>query len=794
MQKTTSFRIIILTTVMFAGAKLFAYQGEIQERLPKLEIDESQNSKRVLDNFFDQISTRWSEGFDKAPLIIIDDIAKEIHDEFESKLKRSKMRLVELKYLFASQPKFAPYFTSFYFRQIVDLRNSCRQINDSLTAYQIRMTNDTAQVEHLLDMVRQFNIPCPELRWRKSWIIKNVTPKLTAYKRWLEMINQMLVENKEFESKLNRDMHAAEKEIRENYDKYWSYRFDFFGHLQGTRYRYQWRLLEQQFHEWWLALPMTLDIILPAGFYYKSILYHFFAFLAAALTSFLILSRIKRLKIKAYLTAFIMAWAGLFFSFEIIMLPSTNDMVVFTLAGLCLGWAVLDTAWKLRKESKKVIGPNPFLSFILAVSLIDILISLLVPVKVLLAIIVVMSVIQVTWLIVIICLHKYPVAEKVLVLVVFCMSWLTAACVALSGYLYPAMLGIVTTGMTVCVFYAGFVFTHAIVDELGHNTERRLLASFIFTLMIPVSWLALGISGIRWTGQVFNAGRILQDLYAQEHVMPALMIKISFQEILFLILLGLILKFILNWLKHLLLIFGDSRKLESGSLTSFFLVFQYLSWLVFTCYVLDSFDIKWENIKLILGGLSVGLGFALKDIIENFVCGLILLIGKEVRPGDVVEFDGTRGIVEKINIRATFIKTFANAIITLPNNQVVSKDFKNWTLNGHIMRCELNVGVAYGSDITKVVESIKEAVNLCDMVLKIKDPEVLFTDFGDSSLVFQVRFWIHVDNTFAAPSQVRHAIDNIFRTNGIVIAFPQMDVHVDSPESLSNIVVGKAKT
>ncbi|MDD5727070.1 MAG: mechanosensitive ion channel [Victivallales bacterium] len=794
MQLTRSLRIIILSAVLVTGTEILTYAEAPQERLPKLEIDESQNSKRILDNYFDQISTRWSQGFDNETLRLLDDMVEKLNDEFDSKLRRSKLRFTELKCLLASQPKLAPYFTAFYFRQIIDLRNSCRQINDTLTTYQLRIDCDVAQIENHLNMVRQFDIACPELRWRKNWIIKNVSPKLTAYKRWLEQLNRMLAENKEFEDKLNNYVHIAEREIRQNHDKYWSYHFDFFGHIQGTSYLYQWRLLKQQFHDWRLTLPLTLEVILPAGTYYQSILYHFLTCLVAALILFLVILRIRWLKIESCLLAYFMAWAGLFFVLEVIMLPSTNDMVIFTLAGLCLGWALLDAAWKFRKKITAAVGPDPFLSFILAISLIDILISLLVPVKVLLTIIVFMAAIQIIWLTVILCLYKYPTAEKILVGGPVCLSWIVAGCIAWSGYLYPAMLCVVITGMGVCVFYAGSVFTNAIVERLGKNTERRLLASFIFTLMIPFLWLALIIGGIRWIGQVFNAGRILQDLYAQKHVMPALMIQISFREILFLILLGLFLKFVLNWLRHLLMVFGGSRNLESGSLTSFFLVVQYLAWLIFIGYVLNSFDIRWENIKLILGGLSVGFGFALKEIIENFVCGLILLIGKEVRPGDVVEFDGTRGIVEKINIRATFIKTFANAIITLPNNQVVSKDFKNWTLNGHIMRCELNVGVAYGSDITKVVESIKEALNLCNLVLKVKDPEVLFMDFGDSSLMFQVRFWIHVDNVFTAPSQVRHAIDNIFRANDIVIAFPQLDVHINSPESVSNITERKATT
>jgi small-conductance mechanosensitive channel len=169
-------------------------------------------------------------------------------------------------------------------------------------------------------------------------------------------------------------------------------------------------------------------------------------------------------------------------------------------------------------------------------------------------------------------------------------------------------------------------------------------------------------------------------------------------------------------------------------------------------------NIDWQRIMYVVGGLSVGLGFALKDLLENFVCGLILLVGKEIRPGDIVEFDGTWGVVTSLNIRCTFIRTFDNAVITLPNNQVVSKNFRNWTLNGHIMRHQMEIGVSYGTDVNKAAELLLKAANDCDMVMKVRDPEVLFVDFGDSALIFRLRYWLHIDNLSKAPSQIRRNI------------------------------------
>ena len=248
-----------------------------------------------------------------------------------------------------------------------------------------------------------------------------------------------------------------------------------------------------------------------------------------------------------------------------------------------------------------------------------------------------------------------------------------------------------------------------------------------------------------------------------------------------LVLSGLLVKYLLNWLGEMLIVIADSRQFDTVSVNSTFLVIRYVVWILYVIFVLASLRIDWDNLKWILGGLSVGFGFALKDILENFFSGIIVLLGKQVRPGDTIEFGSVYGKIERINIRATFIKTEDNALIAIPNSQIVSKEFRNWTLNGHIRRVEFEVGVAYGSDIPLVIETMLDVMNAANVVLKVIPPDVLFVDFASSALQLRARYWVHVDNRTKSASILRRSMEEAFRARGIVIAFPQLDVHLDTP-------------
>jgi len=776
-KKIPFFLIIILTITSFFTIPISSAYA--QNMLPELEIDDNENSEKILENTFEMISTRWADGF----LLNLDKRQKKklkiLKEEFDSKIQRAQKRIFELRHLIDSQPRTAPYFASFYFSQIIDLKYSVDKLAISLKEKKKKIEHKKRELENSLLMIKTLKIKEPELKWQKNWIKINLNPIIKAENIWIIRINKMLGETKELQDELNYVFKDEEKKTQANYRKFYSHRFKFFGNIQNSFYLYRLKVIVGNFFEWRLKAICLAHVILPNSSLMKTLLTIF----AISSSLFLCLGFFLYKKFKNYfspfITPYILCFLGIYFMLCMLTLPSTNDIVIFTLAGNFTAIGILDIAWRLRKKSTSTKALNPFVAMILAFTLIDIMVSMLVPVDILLTIILLISIFELLWLLFIFSKYKYQLTEKILAGLLPVFIWSSSGLAAWLGYLYPSMLISVTLGLSLCIFYCGSVFTQALLDFSGKMSQRHLITSFVFTLMIPLLWLGMLIGSLRWIGQIFNAKRLLQVIYTAD-MFPNLTLNISPQIILLLLLLGLLIKFILTWASHMVQVFTGARKLDAGSINSAFLIFQYIVWSIFIIHCLNSLHIDWNRIKYVIGGLSVGFGFALKELLENFVCGLILLMGKEVRPGDIVEFDGTMGLVEKINIRATFIKTYEHAIITLPNSQVVSKDFKNWTLNSHVMRRQLDVTVAYGSDVEQVVELMLEAANQSKFVLQIKKPEVLFIDFGESALVFRLRFWINIDNIVTAPSDIRKKIDKLFKENNIVIAFPQLDIHMNT--------------
>lgn len=182
------------------------------------------------------------------------------------------------------------------------------------------------------------------------------------------------------------------------------------------------------------------------------------------------------------------------------------------------------------------------------------------------------------------------------------------------------------------------------------------------------------------------------------------------------------------------------------------------------------------------GAAAIGVGFGSQNTIANFISGLILLIQRPIRIGDLVNVDGIDANVEHIGARATRVRTSENLEVLIPNSNILHNRVTNWTLSDTRIRTCVTVGVAYGTDVRPVVETLQRVVAMNPKVLNEQSPIVLFEDFGDSSLVFTVHFWIHMRTIMdrdQVRSDVRVAIDHAFRHAGIVIAFPQRDVHVD---------------
>ncbi|MEP7125698.1 MAG: mechanosensitive ion channel domain-containing protein [Byssovorax sp.] len=198
-----------------------------------------------------------------------------------------------------------------------------------------------------------------------------------------------------------------------------------------------------------------------------------------------------------------------------------------------------------------------------------------------------------------------------------------------------------------------------------------------------------------------------------------------------------------------------------------------------------------ENIGISLGSLaafgtflSVGVGFGLQNIVQNFVSGLILLIERPVRKGDFVRVGDTAGTVEEIAMRATRLITRDGIAIIVPNSELISGRVVNLSAPSATYRARVTVGVAYGSDTSVVRRVLLEVAAQDPRVLDTPPPAVFFRDFADSSLAFELCVWLQDPHEEPlATSDLRFAVDAAFRKADIEIPFPQRDIHLRSDPS-----------
>lgn len=231
-----------------------------------------------------------------------------------------------------------------------------------------------------------------------------------------------------------------------------------------------------------------------------------------------------------------------------------------------------------------------------------------------------------------------------------------------------------------------------------------------------------------------------------------------------------------HWLKK--------SRMDAGARNAIVSVSGYVIGALAIIIALGLSGVDMSNLAIIAGALSVGIGFGLQNIVNNFVSGLILLFERPIRKGDWIVVGNTEGYVEGISIRSTLIRTFDRADVIVPNSELISNQVTNWMLHDLRGRVKIPVGVAYGSDVEKVSKILLEIGRSHALAItdgSVTEPKVLFLGFGDSSLNFELRFYIrNVDERLNVISQVNYAIDKAFRENGVEIPFPQRDLHVRS--------------
>ena len=236
-----------------------------------------------------------------------------------------------------------------------------------------------------------------------------------------------------------------------------------------------------------------------------------------------------------------------------------------------------------------------------------------------------------------------------------------------------------------------------------------------------------------------------------------------------------------NWLNNKLL---PTTNLDIGISNSISTVFGYIGFILAAILGISAAGFDLSNLAIVAGALSVGVGFGLQSIVNNFVSGLILLAERPIKAGDWIVTSGGEGTVKKISVRSTEIETFDRATVIVPNSTLITDNVTNWTHENKTGRIIVPVGVGYDSDPDQVKEILLNCAKEHRLVLGRPAPAVFFMDFGASSLDFQLRcFLADINYSLTVTSELRFAILAALREAKIEIPFPQQDIHLRSDDT-----------
>jgi potassium efflux system protein len=233
-----------------------------------------------------------------------------------------------------------------------------------------------------------------------------------------------------------------------------------------------------------------------------------------------------------------------------------------------------------------------------------------------------------------------------------------------------------------------------------------------------------------------------------------------------------------RWLAGKLLTRFGMKKSEIAPVQS---IAYYALLATFTVLSLNVLSVPLTALSFFGGVLAIGVGFGSQNIVNNFISGLILLAERPIRVGDVIQIDTWTGTVMQIGARSTKIATAMNHEVIVPNSKLLETNVVNWTLSDDTVCSIISVGCAYGSPAREVQRLLTLAATEHEDVLKDPLPEVLFTDFAADAMTFQLRFWVNLRTSKKGEveSDLRFRIDELLADRGIVIAYPQRDVHLN---------------
>lgn len=359
----------------------------------------------------------------------------------------------------------------------------------------------------------------------------------------------------------------------------------------------------------------------------------------------------------------------------------------------------------------------------------------------------------------------------------------------LFGYGLLALYWYISWAKSLAVFMWGIII-YRLIQEWHMTSENVRKATLEPSPEGPYPWLVYQLLRMVWALCVIVALLIAwgdsQSVFKGAYAFLSHSFSIGQIS---LTLLSIIYAFLILFSTHILTQIGSyilrekiltGGNLERGLEDSITTITTYLLWGFGLIIALSVLGVSTTSLAVVFGALSIGIGFGLQTIFNNFISGLILLLERPIQVGDAVEVGGIWGEVRKINVRATVVQTYDNASMIIPNSEFISQQVTNWSFKDQRLRRKIKVGVAYGSDVKLVRETLLEIAANTQYVRKYPAPDVLFWDHGDSALIFMLRFWTEVDGFLSTESNIRFEITRLFKERGIEIAFPQLDVHVRS--------------
>ena len=316
------------------------------------------------------------------------------------------------------------------------------------------------------------------------------------------------------------------------------------------------------------------------------------------------------------------------------------------------------------------------------------------------------------------------------------------------------------------------------VIEEGADIRRTWFLDLINKVVLPITAVASFLFSIYWSADVFDMSEWVWDIYLMSFVSIDGVIHLSIWRVCTVISLFFVSRFIMYIVRETLKMHYSGEKYNNGR-GAIVIGNNVASILVWGGYLIISMlllGIGNSWILVITGGLSTGIGFAMKDTLENFFYGVSLMLGR-LHIGDVIECDGVRGTVSNISYQSTTVQTSDGAEMAFLNSQLFSKNFKNMTRNHNLELVVIPIGVAYGSNVQQVREMLTAAISPLDCYDRGKGISVGFMDFGASSVDLKVCVWVDVLKKAASVAMIKEVIYDTLNRNNVEIPFPQLDIH-----------------